>query len=173
MSARPDGALVALHGTSERAAASIRRHGFQPSAPLAMVQLVAEHLRLDPRVLWDSVELQFARARRDLDHSFFTLSPAVAQQYSVPEVIQDTLRAAHRLVGGDRRQRDPWVAAEAASLLGAGQVLEVLLPWDVVGAHAFGRPVSLAEWREWGEPADLNSFSIPVSSLGCAVFDPR
>lgn len=160
---------MAFHGTSGRGAASIRAQGFRPSDPLAMVQLVAEHLGLTLASLWDSVELQFARNRTDLDRVFFTLSRSVAEQYRIPEAVQDALRAAHRLAGGHRSHRDTWVTEEANCLLGAGQILEVELPWHVVGAHAFGRLVSLDEWREWGDPSDLNNFSIPITSLGCAV----
>jgi len=164
-----DQALVALHGTSEKAAASIREHGFQPSNPLAMVQMVADHLQVSAAQLWNSVELEFVRARTDLDRCSFTLSHQIARQYRVPEAIQDAFRAAHRLGGGDPRLRDPWVAEQASRLLGCGQVLEVRLPWEVVGAHAFGRVVALSEWREWGEPGDLDNFSIPVRSLSGAV----
>jgi hypothetical protein len=157
--------LVAFHGTTRQNAAAILEHGFRPSNPLAMVRMVAEHLRVDLSLLWDSIELEFTRARQDLDHSFFTTDLQVAESYRLPEPMQDAFRAAHRLAGGDRRLREPWIAEQAQRLLGAGQVLEVRLPWEIVGAHAFGRVVSLAEWREWGEPADLNSFSIPVACL--------
>lgn len=158
--------IVAFHGTSQLAATSIRAHGFRPSNPFGMVELVAQHLGLDPAPLWDSVELEFVRARRDLDHVFFTLDRSVAEQHRIPEVVQDAFRAAHRLTGGGRRDRDAWVVEAAQRLLGGGKILQVQLPWDVIGAHAFGRVISFQEWREWGEPADLHSFSIPISSLG-------
>src|SRR5262245_48383844 len=65
--ATEDETLVVMHGTTQRSAAAIRAHGFKRSDPRAMVQIVADGTGVAFDELWDSVELEFARFRTDLD----------------------------------------------------------------------------------------------------------
>ena len=106
--------------------------------------------------IFNHIAFEFARGRRDLDEVHFTTDESVADQYSIPEVVQDALTSAHMLlhplpedvpVTKERLdQRKAWIAAEAKRLMEPA-LLAVTVPFDVVGQHGFGKQFTLDEFK--------------------------
>lgn len=176
-----DGSVTLLHGTTILNARDILRNGFKPGNPARVAAMLENFYKLRPGSVFNHVAFEFAKGRRDLDKIFFTTDEDVAAQYTIPEVVQDGLEAVYSMlylkdVENMTRElhahRATWKKAEGRKLA-APAVLEVTLPWDVIGAHAFGRHMTLPEFREiqakYGEGKTDSSFfnnvSIPISAL--------
>jgi hypothetical protein len=167
----PDGTITLLHGTTALNAESIRRHGFRPSSPEEIAGQIAALYGLHPSDVFDHVTFEFARHRTDRDRVHFTSIPETALAYTVPEVVQDALRAVWVLkYGTEHVSRESigalqaWVRHEGEKL-SKPEVLAVTMPWSVVGDHAFGRKLTLVEWQKFGRLQDLHSISVPISAL--------
>jgi hypothetical protein len=167
----PDGTITLLHGTTALNAASIRQRGFLPASPVGVAIEIAALYNLRPRDIFNHVTFEFARHRTDRDRVHFTSIPTTAQAYTVPEVVQDALRAVWVLKYGTEhvsreslQQLQTWVRREGEKL-SAPEVLAVTMPWHVVGDHAFGLKLSLNEWLKFGKISDLHSISVPIKAL--------
>jgi hypothetical protein len=112
----------------------------------------------------------------------FTSLPETAQEYTIPEIVQDALRAIWALkygkdyddegpLRGRLQKQQAWVKQEGARLA-QPEILVVTMPWEVVGDHAFGRKLSLSEWLEFGRLRDLHSISVPINALNKIRISP-
>ena len=167
----PDGTITLLHGTTALNAASIRQHGFRSASPEQVAAQVAALYGLSPSDVYNHITFEFARHRTDRDRVHLTAIPATAQAYTVPEIVQDALRAVWVLKYGQEHvtretlhELQAWVRREGEKL-SAPEILAVTMPWKVVGDHAFGRKLSLVEWQKFGKLRDLHSISVPISAL--------
>lgn len=166
------GTITLLHGTTAANAAKILEHGFRPMNPEAVATEVAAAFGLPPAEIYDHIHFEFARHRRDLDHVHLTSDLATARAYTVPEVVQDALKAAWAILHPVERQdlrpglklQQEWVAHEGRRLAQPA-ILAVTMPWPVFGDHAFGKKLALQEWLEFGKLADLHSKSVPIKAL--------
>lgn len=174
--------ITLLHGTTALNAEQIRKHGFKASDALEIVKSVAKDYRINPRAVFDSVYFEFAKGRRDRDHVHFTSLPDTAAQYTIPEVVQDALKAIWEMTFGTKefgedvsrersRALEAWVKREG-DRLAKPEILAVTMPWKVVGDHAFGRKIeTMAEYIAiYDGDADealqgLHSISIPIRAL--------
>jgi hypothetical protein len=178
----PDGSITLLHGTTALNAAGIREHGFRPMDPKRVATEVADLYGVPPHEVFENIHFEFPRHRRDLDRAFFTSDPETAAAYTIPEAFQDALRAVAYVKGIGRsadeeddarratQARSDWVTREGRRLF-SPEVLAVTMPWRAVGDHAFGKKMSLKEWRDITKPAlgelfGLHSISIPIHALG-------
>ena len=170
----PDGTITLLHGTTALNAEHIREHGFKPISPEEIATTIAKEYGLHPRDVFNSVQFEFPRHRTDRDKVHFTSKPETALQYTIPEVVQDALRAVWSLQNpspeGSPRQwsakMQEWVNREGQRLA-KPEILAVTMPWGVVGDHAFGRPLSLEEYIDihGGDLNHLHSISVPMQAL--------
>jgi hypothetical protein len=133
--------------------------------------MIAKEYGLQPSDVFDHITFEFARTRTDRDRVHFTSIPETAKAYTVPEVVQDALRAVWSLKYGQenvtresRREQEAWVRREGERLA-QPEVLAVTMPWEVVGDHAFGRKLTLEEWQGFGRIQDLHSISVPIQAL--------
>jgi hypothetical protein len=169
-----DGTVTLLHGTSDLNARAILREGFKAGQPQAVARAIEQEYHLPENSVLHNEAFSFARHRRDLDNAWFTTNEWTSDQYTVPEVLQDALTAAwivqhpqdedalEKVVGPSRRE---WVKREAARLT-QPRTLAITVPWDVVGKHAFGRVLTLEEFKKAGLTSeDLYNVSLPVTAL--------
>jgi len=168
-----DGNVIALHGTTVLNAKSIREIGFKPSDPAAVAAMVEKEYGLSKDSVLKSHWYQFPMRRSDLDYVHFTGDAWTATQYTVPEQLQDALHAAYRemhpeIADMNFKEVEPtmnaWVKTEARRLT-KPEVLVVKMPWKVVGDNAFGRTLSLDEYKKLAGDKLPHSFSIPISEL--------
>jgi hypothetical protein len=163
-----------LHGTTAPSAALIRWRGFRSVSPKKIAEAVASVNGVGARDVFNNVNFEFARNRKDRNRVHFTSSPRIALAHTVPEVVQDALRAVWDLKYGKAygadvtreqlRDRSAWVEREGRGF-GEPEVLAVTMPWKAVGNHAFGRTLSLQEWQSFGRIEDLHSISVPIRAL--------
>lgn len=159
-------------GTAAANAARILLEGFKPSDPAKVAATVERALDLPEASVLKHFAFQFPLGRRDLDHVHFISKFDVAQQYTVPEQLQDALAAAYLIThekpeGVSRRFRDhqdAWVKAQASRLT-RPMVLAVTMPWAVLGDHGFGRRIELAEYLRIADGELPYSVAIPISAL--------
>lgn len=164
--------ITLLHGTTASNAAKILEHGFRPMDPKAVAAEIAAAFGLTTDEVYNHICFEFARHRRDLDHVHVTSDPETARAYTVPEVVQDALKAVWAILHPVERQdiktglklQQEWVSREGRRLA-QPEILAVTMPWSVFGAHAFGRTLTLQEWLEFGKLSDLHSKSVPIEAL--------
>jgi hypothetical protein len=174
-----DGTVTLLHGTTALNAELIREQGFKPISPESIAATIAEEYGLKPSDVFNSIHFDFPKYRTDRDRTHFTSKPETAQQYTVPEVVQDALSAVWFLKnppsdGEETRQRITrmyewmyeWVKREGHRLA-KPEILAITMPWEVIGAHAFGRPLTLEEYLDiYGDDLNhLHSISVPMQAL--------
>jgi hypothetical protein len=140
---------------------------------------IAKAYGLQTTEVYDNLHFEFPRNRRDLDWIHLTSDPQIASAHTVPEVVQDALRAVwsilHRDETGGLRptleRMRAWVDGEGRKL-SAPQVLAVTMPWSALGDHGFGKKLTLREWLGFGTLADLHSKSVPIAALHGAQITP-
>ncbi len=166
-----DGTITLLHGTTVSNAANILNHGFRPMRPAEVAGKLAAKYGLRPQDVLDHISFEFARGRTDRDRVHFTSDPSIAQEYTVPEVVQDALSAVWSMLYGSAhvtreslREQHAWVRREGARMA-QPTILAVTMPWSAVGDHAFGRRLTLREWQAFGRIEDLHNISVPIRAL--------
>jgi RNA:NAD 2'-phosphotransferase (TPT1/KptA family)/2'-5' RNA ligase len=175
-----DGTITLLHGTTKLNADSILNEGFKPGAPAAVASMIENEYGLPKDSVLKNVAFEFASKRGDLDRVHLTSHPDIATQYSIPEVLQDALGSAWSLQHPNienftrdlAKEKADWVKSEAARLT-QPDVLAVRIPWSTVGDHAFGKKISLDDFKNnphlKGDVGILHSISIPLSAMKDAV----
>ena len=173
-----DGTVTLLHGTTRINAEAIRQHGFLAGTPLALAATIEQEYGLPEGAVANHHAFQFAAKRSDLDRIHFTTDIDVAQQYTVPEVVQDALRSVWSLQNPVENVSKNWHAdmqewvKKEGRRLAEPEVLAVTVPWASVGEHAFGRQISLEEFKNHpalqGRSEILNNISLPLSALSSA-----
>jgi GNAT superfamily N-acetyltransferase len=175
-----DGTVTLLHGTTKLNADSILKEGFKSGAPATVAAQIEKEYGLPKDSVLKNVSFQFASGRGDLDRVHLTSDPDTAAQYSIPEVLQDALSSVWSIQHPDienftrdlAQEKSAWVKSEAARLT-QPDVLAVRIPWSTVGDHAFGKKISLDEFKNnkflKGDLDILRTVSIPMSAMKDAV----
>lgn len=172
--------VTLLHGTTRQNAEAILSGGFKPGNPASIAARMEREYGLPEGGIFNHVAFEFARGRRDLGEVHFTTDESVADQYSIPEVVQDALTSAHMLLyplpedvpftKERREQRQAWIAAEAKRLMEPA-LLAVTVPFDVVGQHGFGKQFTLDEFKALltkfpdAHEDIFNNIRLPIAAL--------
>lgn len=176
-----DGTVTILHGTNELSARMIEREGFRPGDPANVARAIEREYGLPEGSVLNHVAFQFPKRRTDLDRVFFTGDPRTALAYTIPEVLQDALRAAYsiKFPHDDNAlwkdvapKQNAWADREGRRL-GAPAIVAARVPWEAVGNHAFGRQIGFEEYRRIGKGKLPHSMSIPISALKDAKITVR
>ena len=163
--------ITMLHGTTNIFAKSIRANGFQPGNPEKVAHWIEDAYDLPRGSVFQHPAFEFARGRRDLDRVHMTADPSIAVQYTIPEVIQDALKAVWSLKQISQSDRmdwknlQTWINQEGRRLV-KPEILAVNMPFDVIGQHAFGKKLTLQDFLKIGlDMSDLHSISVPMGAL--------
>lgn len=170
--------VTLLHGTTVVNAESIRESSFKVSEPVRIAHWVEDEYHLPRDSVLKHVRYEFPRSRRDLDHVHFTTDHWTAQQYTVPEQLQDALESVYWIKHPDignkthgevEPRRREWMKRETKKFA-QPEVLVVRVPWKLVGDHGFGRKLTLEEFGKItkGDYKLPHNMSFPVKELGVA-----
>ena len=183
-----DGLVTVLHGTTRQNAEAILAGGFKAGDPARVAAEIERTYQLPKDSILTHVAFQFARGRRDLGKVHFTTDESVADQYSVPEVVQDALTSAHMLLHPTpedvpftkemHAERKAWIDREARRLTEPA-LLAVTVPFETVGRHGFGKQFTLEEFKELlqrfpkAREDIFNNITIPLEALTGARIERR
>jgi hypothetical protein len=169
--------ITLLHGTTDVFAKSIRANGFLPGQPANVARWIEDEYDLPRGSVYKNVAFEFARTRHDLDRVHMTADPAIAKQYTIPEVLQDALHAVWliKINKSDRLNapaQSAWMKEEGRRLV-KPEILAVNMPFDVVGDHCWGKKLTLEDFLRIGLTIDkMHSVSMPMSALYDYVVSP-